>query len=154
MFILRLRGRTRRMRVEQFIDSKEDNRRVHPCSDCYIVDLNLFHLNNLKPSSKFFTWFEVDSWNLVFFPPSGYHLGRSPVQTHGSQRGSVPWLAVGFRWLRWSQQVGLGVGSAGRVCEISVEILGLHITLPTGPTVSWKIWSGRFSFEMFWCFGS
>ena len=62
---------------------------------------------------------------------AGYHLGRSPVQTHGSQRGSVPRLAVGFRWLRWSQQVGGGGVVPWAVAESvrKVNILGLF--LPT-----------------------
>ena len=142
MFILRLRGRTRRMRVEQFIDSKEDNRRVHPCSDCYIVDLNLFHLNNLKPSSKFFTWFEVDSWNLVFFSTFRLPPWAKP---RPNARITAWFCSVTRCWFSVASMVTTGWAwgrfGCGRVCEISVEILGLHITLPT---VSDYQYPGRF----------
>lgn len=131
------------MRVEQFIDSKEDNRRVHPCSDFYIVDLNLFHLNNLKPSSKFFTCFEVDSRNLAFF----FSTCRLPpwAKPRPNARITAWFCSVTRCWFSVASMVTTGWAwgrfGCGRVCEISVEILGLHITLPT---VSDYQYPGRF----------
>ena len=155
MFILRLRGRTRRMRVEQFIDSKEDNRRVHPCSDCYIVDLNLFHLNNLKPSSKFFTWFEVDSWNpSVFFSTCRLPPWAKP---RPNARITAWFCSVTRCWFSVASMVTTGWAwgrfGCGRVCEISRRDLRFayyftYRTYSILEDLKWEI----FIWDVFWCF--